>query len=95
MSRNALYWSTLCQFYVAGVFFLHICLCMTCILDPRKPEGYIRCIETEVADSCEAQSSCWESNASPLEEQAVRVTTESSFKSQNCSLHKIFRMTVS
>jgi hypothetical protein len=35
-----------------------------------------------IADGCEPPCGCWELNSGPLEEQAVLLTTEPSFRSQ-------------
>jgi hypothetical protein len=55
---------------------LHVWLCTTCMQCLQKPEGGARSLGTEVTDSCELPSGCWESSLSPLEEQPVLVTTE-------------------
>ena len=41
------------NFYFTSIFYPHVCLCITCMWCPRRPEEGVRAPETEVTDGFE------------------------------------------
>lgn len=60
------------------VFWLHVCLCTTCVQCLRRPDAGSEWLGVGDTDSCEPLCRHWELNQSHLEEPSVLLTTKAS-----------------